>query len=183
MTSPLQLIKEGILSGNWDTVRSGYTALTGDSLEQSQESTLETPKKKRGRPKKTDGIPVVVEQEAEVVTKKEGEKTYTRAEQIKPGFNQFHKIAKQIESDPHLKEELAQASSINDNVVHARSNRPPVNKKLVKCHICGTEKYLTAELAYKYNESNPYHMMFRCDDCCSGGSGRKQPRRESLGRR
>lgn len=50
--SPIKLIKDGIIQENWEKVKEGYTLLTGEEIESSEEAVEETISKKKPVAKK-----------------------------------------------------------------------------------------------------------------------------------
>lgn len=166
--SPLELIKNGIISKNWDTVAKGYTSLTGDPL---TETCGEPPKtsKRRGRPpkaKQSVSSPRDVskdngELEINNLSPVNKDATVPIGQLRKPCFpfaNVHDPAAKK------LNQKLAKAAAISK----AGMKRQPYKPIYVSCSGCNTAFELNKEYPLGRVDDPDLSKKYYCNKCRGG---------------
>ena len=147
--TPIDEIREGIVSNDMAKVIEGFFKLTGETLQQEVSERKEEPEKIPEQP-----APVPEQQERLVgldfsvqIAEKNEKGNYSKSEAIESGKNKF--IDNGVDS-----------SDIKTPKVVRTERRPPVKMVEVTCHKCGKTEEMNA--IYKTGE---FH---RCDKCVGG---------------
>ena len=147
--TPIDKIREGIISNDMEKVIEGFFKLTGERIQQEvserEEESEKMPKQPVPVPEQQDRL---VDLDFSVQMAEKNEKGhYSRPEAIEAGKNTF--IDDGIDS-----------SDIETPEVVRSERRPPVKMVEVTCHKCGKKEEMNA--SYKTGE---FH---RCDKCVGG---------------
>ena len=147
--TPIDEIREGIVSNDMAKVIEGFFKLTGETLQQEVSERKEEPEK---IPEQPSPVPEQQGRLADLdfsvqMAEKNEKGHYSRPEAIEAGKNTF--IDDGIDS-----------SDIETPEVVRSERRPPVKMVEVTCHKCGKKEEMNA--SYKTGE---FH---RCDKCVGG---------------
>ena len=147
--TPIDKIREGIISNDMEKVIEGFFKLTGERIQQEVSEREEESEKMPEQP-----VPVPEHQDRLVdldfsvqMAEKNEKGHYSRPEAIEAGKNKF--IDDGVDS-----------SDIETPKVVRSERRPPVKMVEVTCHKCGKKEEMNA--SYKTGE---FH---RCDKCVGG---------------
>ena len=147
--TPIDEIREGIVSNDMAKVIEGFFKLTGETLQQEVSERKEEPEKIPEQP-----APVPEQQERLVgldfsvqIAEKNEKGNYSKSEAIESGKNKFI-------------DDGTDSSDIETPEVVRSERRPPVKMVEVTCHKCGKKEEMNA--SYKTGE---FH---RCDKCVGG---------------
>lgn len=153
-------IKRGIINKDWELVVAGYEAITGEVLqtEDEVEQIVETPKKRRGRPKKVK----VEEDEIPVVSKSVQRRLSTENE----GRTTKQKRVNLFVDD--LTQETKYLQGKRKPPPRLDNDRPKFEKVSVHCAKCGKEK---KESVAVVNLSIQGVGKYICSKCIRGGIG------------
>lgn len=155
-------IKRGIINKDWELVVAGYEAITGEVLqtEDVSEKVVETPKKRRGRPKKVkveeeeDEIPVVSKSvQRRLAIQNEGRGT--KQKRVNLFVDDLTQETKYLQGTKKPPPRL-------DN------DRPKFEKVLVHCAKCGKSKMESVAVV---NLSIQGVGKYICSKCIRGGIG------------
>ena len=147
--TPIDKIREGIISNDMEKVIEGFYKLTGEQIQQGDP---EREEESETMPEQTVPAPVQQERLTDLdfsvqMAEKNEKGHYARPESIEAGKNKF--IDDGVDS-----------SDIETPKVVRSERRPPVKMVEVTCHKCGKKEEMNAN--YKTGE---FH---RCDKCVGG---------------
>lgn len=121
--SPLELIKQGILTEDWQAVREGYAQMTGQEL-----TVAAPPKKTRGRKATPKQVPVVTDDADKFVVKS-----------IFPSPGKKMPFVNKFEPEPILTELVVSKAELKAMAKNKQPRRPPARDytSKIRCGECG----------------------------------------------
>jgi hypothetical protein len=182
--TPIDLLRQGLRTQNWECVRLCHLMLTGENIiagmtvpAPTQEEVIQPVKRKRGRPRKNQQV---IAKQEEVVDNSLPPDEYTECTAPamgKDGKNKLFTRASQHDTRPHPNtfvddETLETQDIIKDRQVPAsllNNQRPPVQFFKVRCSNCGkVDKLEPGSLPYGLKLTKGYTMQYRCNSCIVG---------------
>jgi hypothetical protein len=180
--TPIDLLRQGLQTQNWEAINACYLALTGEKITakiQNVETSIEVPtKRKRGRPKKVKSISTEDKKEdtpkgipdyladcvAPAQDPNQPKKVYAKAKthDINPAShtNQF------IDDGNIATQEIIKDRKVPTSLLEAA--RQPVQFFKIKCAGCGKKDVVDDVTVAFLKLPENYNMRYLCNNCASG---------------